>query len=1158
MVSAGARKRALVNSILSYIAGFIVLLLFGALVGPSIVDWNSFRAEIEAQISQGVGLPVKIGGDINFVVLPAPRFSLRDLEIGSGDTDVALAKIGTLEGEVSLAPLLRAEIDVVRVRALDFTATIVRNVDGKINWAENGAFDLGVSIDPEAISLESVLFENGEVVYRDDVTTDSVSLKNVAGELKATSLVGPLKFDGTFEFEDQPYVLSLGMGAFGGDRAFPVNIDLAAPVLGWDASFSGLSTGATASARLDGTVEFRLGKLVQEEEPSSLVHMNAGLVGSSEAVSLRDVELAVAGTLLKGQAEIALQGEQSVTASLTGTRLALDTLLASFEGADVSPGLVQFPEGLLGQLDLALTDLSFGAAHASNLKADLRMQDGELLIRSLTAELPGESSAQVEGTISLVQGTPRFDGSLDTTINNVGGFASWVRETVWMDDKSAPGAVSVSSGPIRVQTELALQPSLFQAYSFTALFGEPAEDNVPVTGGLSYTSRSRPALSIELSGPTFDAADFAKIFDIETYAGSADLSSFDANLVLDFDEVRLPDSELTNVEVTASLAEGVLSVDRFRSMIDGRDEVSAVGTVSNIGPFATGGLEGTINAALATSISNAFLNTDLSSPNDGLFSYILRGEEVEGQHAISLEASGDLDGSVASLVFNQKRSSSDASIDQLDILFSLDNPSAQNLFLSLGATPTAPLEGAGTFRLQLSGPRAGLVDTSMRLEAGDFATSLSGKTADVFDAPKFAGRFEASAPSFDLVASIAGWQTGLADLVSANARDGAVVAGGGLEWQSDRIVLSDVEAIAGALRVSGTGVMNGSGAKPSIEASIDLGNIALDPLFVSEEDEAWSAAPLGWQALSQVDGSLSLTVSQVSVAGLVFEDVAAKGALTDGVLSFTPVTADLAGGRLTMGARFEGGEGVPGIGLTLALEEVSVDDASKMLLGQTLASGEAIASLQLEGRGRSLLGLVSTLSGKGSLALTTGQLGGFDLVAFRTELNGLTTMDDYESVVEATLQNGHTAYENIDGSFSVAEGTARFTPEQVGIAGVLDMEIAAFVDLVRLEADVETDVNLAGAPPLPGLTMVLSGPFRDLERRNDTLAIQQAVAQALLVRDIEEAGIDELPDALRDLIIVPDERTGLDAPLDGVTGTPPPEALAETSDVPTPTERPVN
>jgi len=165
-----------VNSVLSYIAGFVILLLFAALVGPSIVDWNAFRAEIESQISEAVGRDVTIAGDINFVILPAPRFSLGELSIGGGGSDVPLARVGTLEGEVALAPLLRAEVDVVRVRALDFSAHISRDENGKINWASNGTSTLDGAIDPEAISLDSMVFENGEVLLTNAASNEAARL----------------------------------------------------------------------------------------------------------------------------------------------------------------------------------------------------------------------------------------------------------------------------------------------------------------------------------------------------------------------------------------------------------------------------------------------------------------------------------------------------------------------------------------------------------------------------------------------------------------------------------------------------------------------------------------------------------------------------------------------------------------------------------------------------------------------------------------------------------------------------------------------------------------------------------------------------------------------------------------------------------------------
>lgn len=1144
------------NSVLSYIAGFVILLLFAALVGPSIVDWNAFRAEIESQISETVGRDVTIGGDINFVILPAPRFSLRELSIGGDSADVPLARVGTLEGEVALAPLLRAEIDVVRVRALDFSAHVSRDENGKINWASNGTRTLDVAIDPQTISLDSMVFENGEVLLTNATSNETARLLNVTGELTATSLVGPLKFDGRFEYDSAPYVLSISTGAFGGDRAFPVNIDIAAPDHGWASSFSGLSTEATTSARLDGTFEFRLGQSEVEGEVSPFLQMTAGFVGNSETVSLRDVELAVADATFKGEIEVGLDGEPCIAADLSGARFAVDRVLERLQAAALPVDNLRVPEALVGALQLHFVDLSFGAAHTSNVQADVRIEDGALLFDSLTAEFPGDTTTQVKGTLSAVQGTPRFDGSLEAAIGNPSALAHWLGELAQAEPLTI-GVAENEPGPIRLQTELALQPTLLQAYSLSMVSGDEGEVSVPVTGGLSFAFRGRPALSVELRGAFMDISWLNGFLDAQKVSDSLDPSAFDAIAILGFDRLLLADTVLTDVDVSASLAEDVLSIERFASVLNGTDKISAVGTVSNIGPLATGDLEGTINAGLAMSIGSLLLGVDVPSPDDGALAYVLHGEETEEGHVASLHMSGEAGGSAVSLVLNQQRVGSAPPADKLDLAFTLENPNAQSLLAQLGVEPTAQVDGAGRLSVELSGQTYGTLDTSMRFAAGDFTGSFTGKTDTPLDAPHFAGRFEVSAPTFGTASQVVGWQGGMADLISANARDGAVVAGGDLEWASDRIVLSDVEGIAGAFRASGGGSVEFGGGMPSVEANISLGSIVLDPLFVTDGADTWSADPLDWSSLSGFKGSLSLTVSKASIADLVLEDIAAKGSLADGVLSFTPVTAELASGRLTMGARFEGGDGMPGLGLTLAAENVSVDRATEMLFGEELASGEATASLQLEGQGRSLLGLVSTLSGKGSLALAEGALSGFDLEAFRTALDGLSTMDDFDAVAAVHLNNGRASLSEINGDFSIDEGILKYVPNEVVVSGANGIEVTALADLVRLEADVETDITLTGDKPLPPMSMVLTGPFQMLERRNDTLAIQQAVSQMLLIRDIEEAGIDDLPDELRDLIVGPDAGSELDAPLEGVVEDLVPEE-GQDPGAPTPVERPTN
>ncbi|MCE7999363.1 MAG: AsmA family protein [Rhodobiaceae bacterium] len=1144
------------NSVLSYIAGFVILILFAALVGPSIVDWNTFRAEIESQISEAVGRDVTIGGDINFVILPAPRFSLGDLSIGGDDAEAPLAQVGTLEGEVALAPLLRAEIDVVRVRALDFTAHVRRDENGSLNWANNGTPTLDTTFDPEAISLESMVFENGRVLLSNAVSDGAVQLLNVTGELAATSLVGPLKFDGRFNYEDSPYELAFSMGAFGGDRAFPVNIDLTSTDHNWTGSFSGLSTEATISARLDGTFEFRFGQSEVDGEVLPFLQLTSGFVGDSEAISLREVELSLGSAIFKGGVEVGFEEGPNITAGLSGSRLVVDRVLEQLQVSGIPPENLKIPESITGALELDVADVSLGGAHASNVQSDVRLEDGTLFFDLLSVELPGDTTAQLKGTFSLLQGTPRFDGSLEAVVDDASMLARWAADLA-QSEPLAPGVVARESWPLRLQTELAMQPSLLQAYSLTFGAGEEGEEDKSVTGGLSFALRGRPAFSVELRGSSVDLSWLDGLLNAQSLSESLDTSSFDANAILGFDRLVLADSVLSDVDVSAALSDGVLSVDRFEATLNGTDKVSATGTVSEIGPFATGGLEGSIHAGLATSIASMLLDAEIPSADEGVLTYVIRGEQTEEGHKTSLDLSGEVDSSVVSLVVNQKRVRSSPSADKLDLVLTLENPSAHSLLDQFGVAPTSVFEGAGRVRMQLSGQPEGSLDTSFRFAAGDVEGSFTGKTEELMQVPRFDGRFESSAPSFGLASQAAGWQGGVVDLISANARDGAFVAGGDLVWSTDRFAVSEVEAIAGAFRVSGGGAVEFESGIPLVDANISLGSINLDSLFSSGADDPWSADPLDWSSLGRVKGSLTLAVSKATIGNLMLEDVAAKGTLADGVLSFTPVTAEMASGRLTMGARFEGGEGVPGLGLTLAAEDISVDQAAEMFSGERLASGEATASLQVEGQGRSLLGLVSTLSGKGSLALTDGELNGFDLEAFRTALEGLSTMDDFDAVVAVHLDKGRAPYNRIEGTFSVEDGILKYAPTEVEVAGANGLEVVALADLVRLEADVETDVTLTGERPLPPMTMVLAGPLQKLERRTDSLAIQQAVSQRLLVQDIEDAGIEDLPDELRELIVGPDSGSELDVPLEGVIeDATPGEAHDPTA--PTPVERPTN
>ena len=50
----------------------VVLLLVGAVVAPSFVDWNKYKTQIVEQVKNATGLDVTVGGDLSLAVLPSP------------------------------------------------------------------------------------------------------------------------------------------------------------------------------------------------------------------------------------------------------------------------------------------------------------------------------------------------------------------------------------------------------------------------------------------------------------------------------------------------------------------------------------------------------------------------------------------------------------------------------------------------------------------------------------------------------------------------------------------------------------------------------------------------------------------------------------------------------------------------------------------------------------------------------------------------------------------------------------------------------------------------------------------------------------------------------------------------------------------------------
>ena len=61
----------------------VVLLVGAVLVGPSFIDWNSYKGQIVAAIRDNTGRDASIDGNVAFSILPKPALSITGLRIAN-------------------------------------------------------------------------------------------------------------------------------------------------------------------------------------------------------------------------------------------------------------------------------------------------------------------------------------------------------------------------------------------------------------------------------------------------------------------------------------------------------------------------------------------------------------------------------------------------------------------------------------------------------------------------------------------------------------------------------------------------------------------------------------------------------------------------------------------------------------------------------------------------------------------------------------------------------------------------------------------------------------------------------------------------------------------------------------------------------------------
>jgi uncharacterized protein involved in outer membrane biogenesis len=1069
----------------------LILALVAALVGPYFVHWNDHRAFFETEASRLVGVPVRVGGDIDAALLPFPSVTLRDIAIGpAGDTSRLRAR--SLRVELGLGPLLRGEIRATEMRLVAPQLNLGLDRQGQIDWPP-------LSLSGDTLSIDKLSIEDGRAALTDASSQSQLVLDKVWFTGEVRSLTGPLRGRGEFVAGRRVYGYDLSasrggpegvrvkLGLKSDDNPLTIDVDGFLALEGATPRFD----GAVALARPAGAV-LASGKAVAYEPWRLVSKVKAGTASAAfDEVSFQYGPDERAATLA-GSGLFEFGREPRLKGLLSARQVDLDRLLATPDTPRRLPlAAVQAFGEMLGNalrpswpvsISVNIDAMTVGGSLLQNVACDLRSDGADWTLERLELRAPGFTQIKLSGRLYPVGQGLGFAGATTVESNDPKNLAAWIA------GRSTAGA---QMKPWRATGDVVLGADRIAVERLQTEFGRG-----PIEGSVAYTwaAANRPArLDANLRAAEFDL-DATLGFGVSALSGLGLEAPREIALGLEFDRVRIAMLEARNVTARLTIDQRGVAIERLAISDFGNAGIVASGRISTAG--SPGGnialdldardLGGVV--ALLESYSPLLAEPlrRLSSGQNGakLQATVNVGDGGDGNTSGKLAVSGRIGDARVKVSASATGKPESFSATNLRALAETDIRLEGGLEADQPATLLALV---GLERLPAERRLAKLTLTAQGPPTRDFRFEGTLNAGPIDASGKGALRLPANEPVQINLDQIAG-------TIGGRKVQGRLAFRFADEVRADGTIESDlIDAPATIAAAIGLPAQRGTSGWPT------------DPLVLN---------------MSGLAGRIEFKAQRaVFTPAIVVQQLRGVARFGPGDLAFEDVTGDLANGRFEGRLAFANGEGGLSTRARLALRNAEAGALFANAEGPVI-SGRLSLQTEVEGSGRSPAAFMGSLAGFGTVTLDQGQVTGinpgvFDAMSRAVELGMPTTGNRVHDFVSGVLDSAKVAVPRASATVSINAGQARLSDIVIRSSGA-DIQAIAGVNL--LDATLNASLTLAGPPvtgkPRPSMRIALNGPLMTPHRTVDTSTLMHWLT--LLTVDQQARQIDAMEQAARD------------------------------------------
>jgi AsmA protein len=230
-------------------ASLVVLVIAVLLIAPAFIDIRDYKPQLEKKVSEATGRPFSVGDDLSLSLFPWAGISFSNLRLGNtpGFSEKELASVKSFEVRVKLLPLISKDIQVKRFILNEPNITLVKNKNGRVNWAQPDDTKEKSAAEKTAKASESkgteaalpikdltvgeFSIKNGSIIWIDHTAKSRKEITAVNLELKDVSLERPVALSFSALLDNQPLSIDGTLGPVGKDfkkATVPLDLDIQA------------------------------------------------------------------------------------------------------------------------------------------------------------------------------------------------------------------------------------------------------------------------------------------------------------------------------------------------------------------------------------------------------------------------------------------------------------------------------------------------------------------------------------------------------------------------------------------------------------------------------------------------------------------------------------------------------------------------------------------------------------------------------------------------------------------------------------------------------------------------------------------------------------------------------------------------------------------